>query len=183
MLETRPATADDAETLATLASTVFCEAYRAAFSSEQQVAEYVSKTFVPAAFATELNAASAWYTLGFVDGASAGFIKLERTAPPSGVGPEAAIELSKLYVLRQFHGCGIANQLMQRGLEYAGNQGLSLVWLCVWEHNARAQAFYRRWGFEAVGDLAISVDGVPFRDLVMTRSLHRTKHDLLRGNP
>src|SRR5688500_16649818 len=117
MLETRAATAGDLETLAALASTVFCEAYHEAFSSEQQVAEYVNKTFVPEAFAAELNTATAWYTLGFVDGTAAGFIKIERAAPPPSVGPEPAIEVSKLYVLRQFHGSGIANQLMERGLK------------------------------------------------------------------
>lgn len=171
MFETRPATADDAGMLAVLASTVFCEAYRAAFSSEQQIAEYVSRTFVPAAFAIELNAASSWYTLGFVDGTAAGFIKLERAAPPPCVGSDAAIELSKLYVLRQFYGCGIANQLIEQGLEHASAQGRSQVWLCVWERNERAQAFYQRWGFKTVGNLVIPLDGVPFRDLVMTCSV------------
>jgi hypothetical protein len=96
MLETRPAGADDAETLAALASMVFCEAYRAAFSSDKQIADYVGKTIVPTAFATELNTASVCYTLGFVDRTAAGFIKMERAAPPSCVGPEEAIELSKL---------------------------------------------------------------------------------------
>jgi len=44
------------------------------------------------------------------------------------------------------------------------------VWLGVWEHNPRAIAFYRKWGFEAVGEHVFVVGTDPQRDLVMTRS-------------
>ena len=79
------------------------------------------------------------------------------------------MELSKLYVLRPFHGSGIANLLMERGLEHASRGGAAQMWLCVWERNARAAAFYRRWGFASVGEMLIPWGGVVFRDFVMTR--------------
>lgn len=53
----------------------------------------------------------------------------------------------------------------------AGLLGYEVMWLCVWERNLRAQAFYRKSGFEVVGDVVIPMIGVPFRDLVMQAEL------------
>jgi ribosomal protein S18 acetylase RimI-like enzyme len=102
---------------------------------------------------------------------------MERSPPPECAGCLPAIELAKLYVLQPFHGCGIANVLMERGLEQASRSGASQVWLCVWEQNARAAAFYRRWGFASVGEMLIPFGGVVFRDFVMTRRVNRTRND------
>lgn len=174
MLESRLATASDATTLSELAAEVFRDAYRSAFDSDQQVEDFVATTFTPSVMSAELEAGHAWYSIGLVSGVAAGFIKLERSPPPECVGCLPAIELAKLYVLRPFHGCGIANVLMDRGLEHASLRGASQVWLCVWERNARAAAFYRRWGFARVGEMLIPWGGVVFRDCVMTRRVTPT---------
>ena len=34
----------------------------------------------------------------------------------------------------------------------ARRQGVEALWLGVWERNPRAIAFYRRWGFEKIGE-------------------------------
>jgi len=171
-VETRTPTLDDAGTLATLASEVFAETYATAFPSEQALLSHVRVAFAPDTIEEELKASSVWYRLGLDQRVPAGFIKIERSKPLVPLGAEAEIaELSKLYVLSRFHGSGMADQLMEEGLGYANAQGLSIVWLCVWERNPRAQAFYRRWGFNTVGEVIIPLNAVPFRDLVMRRVL------------
>ncbi len=170
-LEARPASVADAETISAIADSVFRDAYRSAFESEKQVEDFIASNFTPSVIRTELEAGQAWYSIGLVNGVAAGFIQLESTDPPECVGCRPAIELAKLYVLRSFHGCGIANVLMERGLEHASCSGASQVWLCVWEKNARAIAFYRRWGFETVGEMEFLWSGVLFRDAVMTRNI------------
>ena len=171
-METKTPTHVDAETLATLASEVFAEAYASAFPSEQALLSHVQTVFTPKAIEEELKVSSIWYSLGLTQGVPAGFIKMEKSKPLVPLGDDATtVELSKLYVLRRFHGSGMADQLMAEGLGYATAQNLSIVWLCVWERNRRAQAFYRRWGFRTVGEVTIPLSGVPFRDLVMSRVL------------
>lgn len=171
MLATQIATTADAVTLSELAAVVFREAYRSAFDSDRQVEEFIATHFTSDALRAELEAGRSTYALGIVDGVAAGFIKLEPSEPPECVGCRPAIELAKLYVLKSFHGCGIAHELMQRGLEQAGLSGVSQMWLCVWEQNARAISFYRRWGFEPVGEMEFLWSGTLFRDAVMTRSV------------
>lgn len=61
-------------------------------------------------------------------------------------------QLSALYVLAEAQGSGVADALLERAI------GDSPCLLWVVEDNARAQSFYRRHGFAAVGD-PVPLDG------------------------
>lgn len=58
-----------------------------------------------------------------------------------------AVELKRIYVLKEFHGQGIAQQLMDYILNFAIENKYEVIWLGVWEHNVRAQKFYAKYGF------------------------------------
>jgi ribosomal protein S18 acetylase RimI-like enzyme len=62
-----------------------------------------------------------------------------------------ALELKRIYVLREFQGKGVAPLLMEHTINFARENNYQVVWLGVWEHNLRAQAFYRKQGFEDSG--------------------------------
>ena len=54
-------------------------------------------------------------------------------------------------------------------LEEAAGGGYETLWLGVWEHNLRAIAFYRRWGFETVGSHTFLLGSDEQTDLIMVR--------------
>lgn len=56
------------------------------------------------------------------------------------------LELDWLMVHPDHHGTGLADSLMQAGIEWLGSR--RAIWLTVIKHNARAIRFYRRFGFE-----------------------------------
>lgn len=58
-----------------------------------------------------------------------------------------ALELKRIYVLKEYLGKGIAQKLMDHILEYATVNKYEMIWLGVWEHNVRAQKFYSKYGF------------------------------------
>ena len=60
-------------------------------------------------------------------------------------------ELSKLYVLADFHGQGVAAKLMDATLAVAVEWGATRVWLGVNKQNLRAQRFYIKRGFAING--------------------------------
>lgn len=62
-----------------------------------------------------------------------------------------ALELKRIYVLKEFHGMGIAQKLMELIFDYAKQQDYKVIWLGVWEHNLRAQKFYAKYDFENSG--------------------------------
>ena len=58
-----------------------------------------------------------------------------------------ALELKRIYVIKEFQGKGIAQKLMDFILSFALQKKYEVVWLGVWEHNKRAQKFYEKYGF------------------------------------
>jgi len=49
--------------------------------------------------------------------------------------------------------------------------GHDAIWLGVWERNGRAQAFYRKWNFRAVGQHVFQLGSDPQRDILMQRAV------------
>jgi diamine N-acetyltransferase len=62
-----------------------------------------------------------------------------------------AMELKRIYVLKEFHGKGIAQKLMDFVIDYCTKEKYEVIWLGVWENNLRAQKFYEKYGFENSG--------------------------------
>jgi ribosomal protein S18 acetylase RimI-like enzyme len=60
-------------------------------------------------------------------------------------------ELSKIYVLPNAHGGGIAGRLLVAALDVARDIGAAGVWLGTNQQNTRAQRFYEKSGFAKVG--------------------------------
>ncbi len=84
--------------------------------------------------------------------------------------PDAA-ELSKLYVLPDYHGAGVATALMDTTLATAAEWGVRGVWLGVNQENQRAQRFYLKSGFEISGTRTFRVGARRENDYVMVREL------------
>ena len=94
----------------------------------------------------------------------------EGEVPECVTGPKA-IELWRFYVLRQWHGQGIAQALMERVRAEAAARSATTLWLGVWDQNPRAQAFYRKCGFVDVGEHVFLFGTDPQRDRVMEMKL------------
>ncbi len=76
-----------------------------------------------------------------------------------------------LYVNLEWHGRGIAQTLMARGLTEAAASGGQSLWLGVWERNPRARVFYGKCGFADVGEHVFLFGTDPQTDRVMARPL------------
>lgn len=95
------------------------------------------------------------------------FAQLRANHASDGVPAEGSIELWRFYVDQPWHGRGVAGALMQAAKQRALRRGASSMWLGVWEKNARAQAFYRKHGFQRVGRKVFVVGSDPQTDDVM----------------
>lgn len=96
-----------------------------------------------------------------------GFAQLRAGHVSDGVPAEGSIELWRFYVDQRWHGRGLAALLMDGAKQRARHRGARSLWLGVWERNARAQAFYRKHGFERVGRQVFVVGSDPQTDDVM----------------
>jgi ribosomal protein S18 acetylase RimI-like enzyme len=103
------------------------------------------------------------------EGRLVGFAQLRWGPAPECVSGARPAELQRLYVAREWQGKGVAQDLMAESLGLARAGNADLVWLGVWEHNPRAIAFYKKFGFVEAGDHVFPVGTDPQRDIVMTR--------------
>ncbi len=81
------------------------------------------------------------------------------------------VELSKIYVHPDVLGNGIAGELMRSAVDTAAELGPGLpVWLATNALNLRAQAFYRKSGFEVIGKRTLFVGREEHNDVVLLRT-------------
>ena len=100
------------------------------------------------------------------DGRPAGYAKLGPSElPVDRRGP--ASELRQLYVLKDWHGRGVAPALMDWTIAEARRRGSAELYLTVFTENHRARRFYERYGFEEVGPYKFMVGAQADEDIIM----------------
>jgi GNAT superfamily N-acetyltransferase len=169
-LTIRRGTVEDAGLLSELAACTFSEAF-AADNTPEDLAAYIATSFNVAQLTAELEDHVSTFLIAEVDGRAAGYAHLHEGKPEKGVEDGKAIELVRLYVLREWLGRGIGEQLMRVCVDEARQTGYGTLWLGVWERNGRAQAFYRKWDFREIGEHMFQLGSDLQRDILMARAL------------
>jgi diamine N-acetyltransferase len=167
----RNATNADAPLLAEIGAKTFYETF-AADNTPEDMAAYLAESFRVDKLAVELADPAGCFLIAEAGSATAGYAKLQNGQPPDCVSGYPTIELVRLYVLQAWLGHGVGAALMRACLDEAARLGCETIWLGVWEHNARARAFYRKWGFEQVGSHVFKLGDDLQTDLLMQRSVH-----------
>lgn len=169
----RRARAGDAPRLHEIAGFTFHLACPPDFPREQASA-FVAENLSESQFRAWAKSRNAVLLVAEVAGAAVGYatLLLRDTSPDRPDQDRARTAcVSKLYVLPEHHGRKIADALMEHSLDAARDAGMERVWLGVNQENRRAQAFYRKYGFENVATRFFDVGGQQQADFVMERTL------------
>ena len=169
-LAIRRANSEDAGLLAELGARTFYETF-AADNAPEDMAAYVAASFNPAQQTAELADPASTFLIAEVGGHAAGYAMLRAGEPAEGVEGPKPVELVRLYVSREWLGRGVGEALMRACVGEARQAGHGTIWLGVWERNGRAQAFYRKWDFRAVGEHVFRLGSDPQRDILMERAV------------
>jgi ribosomal protein S18 acetylase RimI-like enzyme len=167
-LVVRDGKAEDAALLAELGARTFFETF-ADDNTAENMATYLASAFGRAQQAAELADVRATFQIAERDGVTVGYAMIRSGEVPPGVSGEKPIELVRLYVSQASLGSGVGAALMQACIDKARQQGHETLWLGVWEHNHRAQAFYRKWSFHEVGTHVFQLGDDPQTDILMQR--------------
>jgi ribosomal protein S18 acetylase RimI-like enzyme len=171
----RRATSADAAELARVAAITFPLACPPS-TTEQAKTDFIATVLSPAAFAGYLASPDHILLLAAVDGESAGYTMLITGEPhdpdvAAALRVRPTIELSKVYVMPEHHGGGVARALMDASLAAAREAGAAGMWLGVNNENVRANRFYDKSGFEIVGMKKFRLGDVDEEDFVRERAL------------
>jgi diamine N-acetyltransferase len=170
MITLRRATVADAASLAVLAERTFRDTF-AGGNSPQDMDTHCAEKFSAEIQTRELADPRRVTLLAEAGETPAGFAQLVLGNAPRCLSCAHPAELNRFYVLGQWHGRGLAQELMAAVLSAAARARSDHVWLGVWERNSRAIAFYRKFGFEVIGEHRFVLGRDPQRDLVMARRI------------
>jgi len=169
-LKIRRGKAVDAGLLAELGARTFSETF-AADNTPEDMAAYVASSFSPEQLTAELADPQCLFQIAETNGVAVGYAMLRSGGALDSVTGDKPIELVRLYVSRESLGSGVGAALMQACIAEAKQSGYETLWLGVWEHNHRAQAFYRKWNFHDVGTHVFHLGEDLQTDILMQRSI------------
>lgn len=165
----RPCSPDDATALAFIGAATFLETFAGILEGDAIVA-HCARQHVPEAYRSWLDAgALAWLGLCDPGGAPVGYALV--TAPDLEAARPGDLELKRIYSFSRCHGSGLGRALMAAAIEGARQRDARRLLLGVYQHNARALAFYRRHGFCPVGTRRFDVGGRLYDDAVLALDL------------
>lgn len=148
--------------------TSFCDTF-AHLYDPKDLAAFLGK-FTPEAWQSEFEDPRYSFRVAEADGDIVGYVKLGPLVLPVETDANA-VELRQLYILKGYHGVGIAHALMDSAIEEAVHRGCEEIYLSVYTENHRARRFYDRYGFETVGPYHFMVGSQADEDLIMRKRL------------
>ena len=158
MIEYRTAVSDDAALIAEFGRRTFVDAF-AAQNRAEDIEQYVAKTYGEMQQRAEIEDPASLVLLALHEGTLIAYAWLRHD------------EIARFYVSNEWHGHGIAQELMRRIEECARSAGFTTLWLGVWEQNARAIAFYQKCGFAITGTQPFLLGNDLQTDYVMSKTI------------
>jgi len=146
LIETKKVTIRDIELLRKIGRQTFFETFSSA-NSEENMNQYLKDGFSIEKLAAELNVKNAEFYFAMLDDNVIGYLKVNFGASQTEIKDDKAIEIERIYVLKEFHGKKVGQILYDKAIEVAKNKNAEYVWLGVWEENPRAINFYKKNGF------------------------------------
>lgn len=141
---------EDIKKLQTIAKQTFTETFGSQNTAED-LAKFLNEEYDFNKLKSEVADPESFYYFCYFNDELAGYLKLNIGSAQTESDYPEALEVQRIYVLQKYQGQKIGLSLMQHAIAVAKKIKKSQVWLGVWEKNLKAQAFYRKSGFEKVG--------------------------------
>jgi len=116
-------------------------------NSAENMAKYLEEAYSYEKLSAELNDPNSIFYFAMMDQNVIGYLKLNFGASQTELKDNNALEIERIYVLKEFHGKKVGQLLFDKAIEIAKEHHVSYVWLGVWEENKRALQFYTKNGF------------------------------------
>lgn len=146
------ATRQEALLLSQLSKITFEDTFKGTCTDEDMKG-FVENAFSLFVITAELEDDDDFYFIAYCNDIAAGYMRLkEEYEEYPAIRKYKALELKRLYVLKEYQSKKIGAALMAYALQKATEENYQVLWLGVWEHNEKAKIFYKKWGFTETGD-------------------------------
>lgn len=145
-IEIKKATLTDIDQLQKIGRQTFFETFSSG-NTEENMTKYLEEGFSVEKLTTELTEQNSEFYLASLDHHVIGYLKLNFGQTQTEIKDDKAVEIERIYVLKEFHGKKVGQLLYEKAIQIAHQINADYVWLGVWEENPRAISFYKKNGF------------------------------------
>ena len=145
-IEIKKITINDIEQLQKIGRQTFYETFSAE-NTEENMEKYLKDRFSIEKLTSELRDNNAEFYFASLDNKVIGYLKLNFEQSQTELKDDKAVEIERIYVLKDFHGKNVGQLLFDKAIQIATQKSADYVWLGVWEENSRAINFYKKNGF------------------------------------
>jgi GNAT superfamily N-acetyltransferase len=140
-------------------------------NSAENMQSYLDSALSEKMLSTELRNKNSHFYFAKHKGYTIGYLKINLGSAQTDIKDEEAMELERIYVLKQFQGKGFGRILLIHIIELAKSKGLKYLWLGVWEKNEKAIQFYTRHNFKFFGSHSFTMGDEIQKDHLLKLSL------------
>ena len=160
----RPCTPADADSLGLVGAATFLETFAGVLDGQAVVA-HCAQAHDPARYVQLLGlGCRIWIAEAEPDRCPIGYVVVGPSLLP--IARPGELDIKRIYVLSRWHGQGVGEALMEKAVAYARADHQDRLIVGVYIGNARAQAFYERWGYAKIGERTFSVGPKQYEDYV-----------------
>lgn len=141
----------DCQILTDIGKISFIESHGSSASSND-INQYVNTKYTNEVFKTELSDTKNIYHLIHYQEQPAGYSKIILNDKFANIQLENVTKLERLYLLKEFYNMKLGLELLNYNIELAKQNNQTGMWLFVWKENHKAFDFYKKMGFEIIGD-------------------------------
>ena len=170
-LTIRKALPDDYILLTTIGRKTFYDTWRPV-NTEEDMQNYMDKSFDSALIKSDIEADSVnTFLLAFIDKTAVGYSKLRCDRFYEEFNNETAIEIERIYVLKEWQGKKVGKAMMDYSINIALQRNYKWIWLGVNTDNITAIEFYKLNGFSVFGEKSFKLGDAVDTDFLMKKQL------------
>ncbi len=160
-----------ASQLRELSVSTFLETFGPPVNKQEDMDSYIADQMSMEQLCAELADNENLFFLAYYQDQLIGYAKMRAKITPTELSQYHAIEIERLYVIKEYQSKKAGATLMNHCLAYATQQGYDMVWLGVWEHNQKALKFYKDFGFELFGSHPFVLGDDVQTDVLMRKAI------------
>jgi diamine N-acetyltransferase len=146
-----------------------------AVNTEENVNKYLDESFSELKLTAELKDRNSEFYFAAINDNIIGYLKVNFGPSQTELKDDKAMEIERIYVIREFHGKKAGQLLFDKAVEIAVQKNAEYIWLGVWEKNIRAITFYRKNGFVEFDKHTFKLGDERQTDLMMKIDLNEIK--------
>ena len=169
-LSIRKVTINDIDQLQAISQKTFSETFSDGNTAENMT-KYLDEEFSIENLSAELTNENSEFYFATINHNVIGYLKLNFGLSQTELKDDKALEIERIYVLKEFHGKKVGQLLYEQAIQIARQKNAEYVWLGVWEENPRAIQFYQKNGFVAFDKHVFKLGDDEQTDIMMKLAL------------